>query len=422
MPDQQPKVNMQPGARVLYLSYDGMSDPLGGSQVLPYLSGLARRGHEISLISFEKRDRIAAARSEIQRACAEAGICWHPLRYHKHPPLFSTLFDVNRMRRLAVRLHKAKPFDLVHCRSYLTALVGLEMKRRYGVPFVFDMRGFWPDERVEAGIWDLDNPLFRAVYAYFKRREAEFLNEADHVVSLTEQSRTILLGWRSRRQAGPPISIIPCCVDFDVFPRVTEERRKAARSQLGIAEGSRVLGYIGSLGGNYMLGEMLDFFSVYCRRYKGAKFLFVTHTPPEFILNEARARGVPDSALVIRSAPREKVATLMSAADAGIAFKQPNFSAAGCSPTKLGEMLALEIPVFVNSGVGDVSRIIDDTGAGVAIDRFGEEQYGNALHEFDHVVTSMDRWRAAARRCFDLEVGIGQYDSIYRDMRESTEN
>ena len=33
----------QAGAEVLYLSYDGMCDPLGGSQVLPYLFGLARR-------------------------------------------------------------------------------------------------------------------------------------------------------------------------------------------------------------------------------------------------------------------------------------------------------------------------------------------------------------------------------------------
>ena len=71
-------------------------------------------------------------------------------------------------------------------RSYLPALVGLRMKRRLGVPFVFDMRGFWPEERVEGGLWDLSNPLFRTVFGYFKRREAEFLNEAGHIVSLTE--------------------------------------------------------------------------------------------------------------------------------------------------------------------------------------------------------------------------------------------
>ena len=42
----------------LYLSYDGISDPLGQSQVLPYLKGLARLGHKIHLISFEKNFQI----------------------------------------------------------------------------------------------------------------------------------------------------------------------------------------------------------------------------------------------------------------------------------------------------------------------------------------------------------------------------
>ena len=45
------------GRSVLYLSYDGMSDPLGQSQVLPYLAGLTRRGHRITLVSFEKNSR-----------------------------------------------------------------------------------------------------------------------------------------------------------------------------------------------------------------------------------------------------------------------------------------------------------------------------------------------------------------------------
>ena len=115
------------GARVLYLSYDGMCDPLGGSQVLPYLFGLAERGHRITLVSFEKPERSDAERQEVRRACAASGIDWHPLPYHKRPPLLSSMYDVRQMRRLAGDLHRRERFDLVHCRSYLPALVGLKM-------------------------------------------------------------------------------------------------------------------------------------------------------------------------------------------------------------------------------------------------------------------------------------------------------
>jgi len=177
--------------KVLYLSYDGMCDPLGGSQVLPYLFGLAKRGHQISLISFEKPERTTGERAEVAAACEAAGISWHRLPYHKRPSVLSAMYDVWQMRKLAERLHRKERFDLVHCRSYLAAMVGLGMKRRYGTHFLFDMRGFWADERVDGRIWNLSNPVFRAVFSYFKRREADFLAEADHIVSLTEEGKKI---------------------------------------------------------------------------------------------------------------------------------------------------------------------------------------------------------------------------------------
>src|SRR4051794_168039 len=103
------RASRRTGARVLYLSYDGMCDPLGGSQVLPYLVGLARRGHRITLISFEKPERSGDERAAVGQTCDEVGIEWHPLTYHKRPTLLSSMYDVRQMRRLASRLHRRKP-------------------------------------------------------------------------------------------------------------------------------------------------------------------------------------------------------------------------------------------------------------------------------------------------------------------------
>ena len=41
----------------LYLSYDGALDPLGRSQVVPYLEGLSGRGWRFDLVTFEKGER-----------------------------------------------------------------------------------------------------------------------------------------------------------------------------------------------------------------------------------------------------------------------------------------------------------------------------------------------------------------------------
>jgi len=50
---------------VLYLSYDGMTDSLGKSQVLPYLVGLSTKGFRITLISFEKNNLLKKHKSQI---------------------------------------------------------------------------------------------------------------------------------------------------------------------------------------------------------------------------------------------------------------------------------------------------------------------------------------------------------------------
>jgi glycosyltransferase involved in cell wall biosynthesis len=404
---------------VLYLSYDGMCDPLGRSQVLPYLFGLAARGHRISLISFEKKERSSGERAAVERACAAAEIEWRPLPYHKDPPVLSTIYDVRRMRRMAERLHRSEPFDLIHCRSDLPAIVGLAMKRRHGVPFIFDMRGFWADERLEGGGWSGRNPLFRAVYSFFKSREREFWRDADTIVSLTEEGRSVVDQANAALACKPPISVIPCCVDFELFTAASAASRTEARTELGIGSEDRVLAYIGSLGGNYMLDEMLDFFRVFRERHSSAKLLFITHANEAELRATAAAKSIPDAALIVRKASREEVPTLMAAADCGIAFKQPSFSAKACSPTKLSEMLAIEIPVIVNSGVGDVDAILRETGAGIVVNRFADEAYREALDQLAHFQPDMNRWRAASRNRFDLEKGIDRYDAIYNSLQQT---
>ena len=49
------------------------------------------------------------------------------------------------------------------------------------------------------------------------------------------------------------------------------------------------------------------------------------------------------------------------------------------SPTKLGEVLAMGIPVIVNTGVGDVEANIAQTGAGIVLRAFNKAEYARAV-------------------------------------------
>jgi hypothetical protein len=111
--------------KVLYITYDGLTDPLGQSQILPYLKGLSTYGYEFTILSFEKKDRFQKDRKLIGDLIKGSAIHWVPLMFSTRPPLLSKFYDAVRMKSKAVELHKKQQFDMVHCRSYVAADVGL---------------------------------------------------------------------------------------------------------------------------------------------------------------------------------------------------------------------------------------------------------------------------------------------------------
>ena len=84
---------------VLFISYDGMTDPLGQSQVIPYLQGLSRAGYSIFLLSCEKKEAFEQNRDNIQQLLDADNIKWIPLNYTKKPPVVSTLLDILKLKK-----------------------------------------------------------------------------------------------------------------------------------------------------------------------------------------------------------------------------------------------------------------------------------------------------------------------------------
>lgn len=405
------------GRKVLYITFDGLTDPLGRSQVLPYLNGLAARGHRITILSCEKPARLEAGRAAVQEIVDRAGIAWRHVPYRNRPAVLAHAWTVARLAWQSGRLNRTcGGFDIVHCRSYPPGIVGLWMKRRFGARFLFDMRGFWPEEKVEGGSWPQSRLIYRFVYRALKRIEDRLFRGADHIVSLTHLGRRIMLQWPRLRGADTRITVIPCCVDFDHFPLPSPEKRAEARAALGIGADAEVMVYLGSLGAWYMPGEMLDLFRTYAGARPKAVFLVVTPDPAEQVVAAAAGRQIDSGRLVIRAASREQVPLFLAAADLGIFFIQPVPSKAASSPTKMGEMLALGLPTIANAGVGDVAEILESTGAGVAIETFDEAAYEQAIAAAEGIAIDAAEIRRRALPWFDVELGIDNYDRIYRAL------
>lgn len=401
--------------KVLYITYDGLTDPLGQSQILPYLKGLSQYGYRFTVLSFEKAHRLEKEGELIKKLTAESGIEWVPLSFTSKPPLLAKLYDALRMKSKAVHLHKKTGFAMTHCRSYIAADVGLYLKKKFGVRFFFDMRGFWADEKKD-GSWNVNNPIFKKVYQYYKAKEAEYLQNADYVVSLTYAGKREMMTWPAYN-ASVPIQVIPCCTDMKHFSLTNEKEKRRSRNELGISNGKLLVSYLGSVGTWYMLDEMLELFSFVKSDFPDAMFLFLTHSDHAFIKRKIKEHNLNPNDFIIAEASRKDVPRLMKASDVNVSFIKPVYSKISSSPTKLGEVLSMGIPVISNSGVGDVEEIVTSTGTGCILQKFTPEQYQKAVAAIPAVLQKDPQSiRMAAEKVYSLDRGIELYLKGYTDV------
>lgn len=393
-------------SKILYISYDGMLEPLGQSQVLAYLKRLATN-RKIHLISFEKTTDWANIfeRERIANDMIAAGIIWHPLRYHKSPTALATAWDVACGILLGLWLVVLYQIRIVHARSYVPSLMAIVLKRIARVKFIFDMRGFWADERVDGGLWTRNGKL----YLTAKFFERQFLLTADHVVALTKSSAIEMGNFDYLQRRFPDLTVIPTCVDltrFKYFQRDT-------------LDDNFVLGYVGSAGTWYLFDEVAKCFALLLAMQPSSKFLIVNRNDHAFIRQRLILAGIPNSSFELVASNHGNVPQLISRMHAGIFFYQPSYSRLACAPTKLAEFLACGIPCLSNAGVGDMANLLETEKVGVAIKSFDNQSMILALTKLLNLAgdtESSTRCIDSAQRHFSLDEGVRLYDKIYQAL------
>lgn len=401
--------------KVLYLSYDGMTDPLGQSQVLPYLLGLSKLGHQIHLVSFEKPEVFAIEKTIIENVISKSNIIWHPQSYTKTPPIISTLKDLWVLHKICKKLHKTHKFDFIHCRSYLTTLIALKLKRKMALPFIFDMRGFWADERVEGGIWNNKNFIYKTIYRYFKKREIDFMNESAVIISLTNNAKNEIMSWPALKSIkNDKIIVIPCCADLKHFNILDQTEKQKNRKKIGLLEEDLVISYVGSLGTWYMADEMLQLFKKIKEKYKNAKLLLITTTPIHEVQEYIYKNKLTKEDCIIQSGTRIQMPELINTSNLSIFFVKPTYAKKASSPTKMGEILACGVPIICNTNIGDVSEIVSSSQCGICIEDFSLKSYQLITENIPQLLSkNPTSLRYTAQEHFPLEKGISRYHEAY---------
>ena len=400
---------------ILYISQNGVTDHIGRSQIAPYVLDLARQGYRIHMLSAEKCGQDALI-AQYQKQFDDVSITWTKVLYRNKPPIFGQAWTQAVMHRAARYIVQRDGIKLIHCRSFPPALIGYHLKRELGVKYIFDFRDFYADGGLEK-----NHGLAKLTYRYFKHLEGPMIREADKIVCLTHRAREVLADWYLKEASNKlsRFQVIPCCADFEHFDtrRITEIQRQSARQKANLNKDDFVLLYLGSLGPDYLLPEMVALFRQVLAIKPGAQFLFVSNNGKELVEKACTEQGVALDYIRFVSADRNEIPSLISLANLSVVFIRAGQSKIGCSPTKLAELFACNVPVIANTGVGDLDTIINQqTNGSIIVKEFTDAALRAAVEQ---VVEMQSKYSLNIRdnSCeFSLNEGVARYHAVYREL------
>jgi glycosyltransferase involved in cell wall biosynthesis len=364
----------------------------------------------IHIVSFEKeKDRADGKRmSQMRARLASAGIGWTPLAYHKTPTVPATLYDIAQGVAVVTWLTLRRRVAILHARSYVAAVMAMIAKRLTGAKFLFDIRGFWADERVDGGLWTKDGRLYRAV----KGIESLLIANADHMVTLTHASARELENWPAYAAHRPPLTVIPTCADLARFSPQTPPAAEPF-----------VFGYVGSIGTWYLFDETVEFFEALARRRPDARMLAVNRNDHAAIRETFMRHGVAEDRFEVVAAEHREVPAQIARMHVAAAIVKPAYSKIASAPTKLAEYLGCGVPCLGNVGVGDMEQVLEGRRVGVALREFSTTSHAAAAERLLALLEDPEvraRCVATAHELFSLDTGVKAYRSIYVSLSQET--
>lgn len=386
---------------IVYLSQDGVLQPLGYSQVVRPVLGLAARGWSYRLLTLERAEDLADTERvrAMDRQLTDAGVEWTALPYRRG---FGPLSPgVNIAHTAAVLAKLSRGAQLVHARSYVGAIVARAAGR---TPYLFDTRGFWFDERREQGRWFANDRVFAAA----KALERRLYRDAAGAVSLTQLGADDIENGDFGPWGDKPVVAIPTCVDQDEFT-LHRRRRPEFAERLVIA-------WVGSINNWYFIEEGLELFTRIRAREPRAHLLWLT-PQVDAATERVRAHGIED--FTVRSVRHDEMPEWMGTIDFGLLLLVETYAKRASMPTKLAEFLASGVRPIHFGCNAEVGAYVAKTKSGISVPSLDARSLDAAAERVVAIGRSdagLAEARAISATHFSLASGIERYDALLRRL------
>ena len=317
---------------ILYISYDSILDPISKSQVIPLLVKYSAE-NKVYLISVEKN--LEEANKYKQKFKNQ--IEFNFLKFKKNKLL--KLFYIFIYQFIIFKFILYNKIDIIHVRSYLPISLIIFPKLFKNFKIIFDIRGFWFDEKYEAKL------ISKNTFNFLKLFEKFFFKSANIIITLSSVSKNIINKKFNIKENK--IYVIPTFTDFNKFRNTNKITKK----------NFMIFGYIGNLKMNYEFDKVIKFLNIFNKINKNWILKIATNYSKNDFLLLGRKISFDKKKILLKNIKFEDMYKFYNKIDTCIYFLNNKFSKKASCPTKLGELIATNTPIITNPGIGDINNI-----------------------------------------------------------------
>ncbi len=305
---------------------------------------------------------------------------------------------------------KQERYNMIFVRdSVFDALLAIYIKRRYKVPFVFEMSNPIEQNR------DF-HKVYRSKHKYFwyfiSKIEAHIiryaLHKADLVIPISKWLKEDFVKKGIERSKILPL---PEGVDMSRFSDADGE---AIRRQYNLKD-SNVVIYLGTMDKMRHLGILVHAFSKVKKSRKDVKLLMVGDGNDKLNLERlAGELGIRDDVVFTGQVYFDDIPNFIAAADVGASPVPPLDFYKLSSPIKIFEYMALGKPVVVNEEIPEQEEVMHESGGGVLV-KFEAESFANGIIE---LLDDLERAEEMGRWGYQWVVKNRSYELMAREVEK----
>jgi len=247
---------------------------------------------------------------------------------------------------------RIRPAVLHAASNFANARLALALRERYGLPVVYEVRGFWEDTWLSRHP-DADRLASSELYQRNRDLETRSMLAADLVVTLGEAMREEIA---ARGVAVEKILIVPNAVSEEFLKPLPDAA--ALRDELGIDPDEYVVGVVSSLVPHEGIGTLLEATAILRARRVPVRALIVGDGPERAALQrQAAGLGLTEAAIFTGRVPAARVRDFHALLDVFVVPRTPDRVCQLVTPLKPIEAMASGLCV-VTSQVKALTEIV----------------------------------------------------------------